>query len=450
MLGQNVNQKVPSWFLGLLYLICGVPGSWWLWYKRLYNGAKSDSALGFVGFFLWFAVHTAFCIWAAIAVPFSANQWSFAGFITAMKALDVCNFCGIIYLVGAGLWAAEAAWSVWVITDVFLFFRGKGGIKQAKEQAQKEAALAAFRGQTGNQRKVDLSAALVTLKGLSFINPRGKFDLTFTKEALVLSNAKSSIVVPTSLITHVAILDQLPNDTKKRCLLFVVLDRQGEPVMNGKQRLEALIVQTLESDTLSTTASTGEVLDGPTVAVLCQAVGMCLPSFDNFLAPNPDVYKSAKGHNAVPAIVKVSPGLLFPLAGALLFAERPALFVPHSDVLAVEFRRPSSATFDLVLHVRSAKAGGEGGSGGETVQQLEFSQVDSAELGRLRNYFASSRIQPYDPAAPPKVGAGPSGGAPEAGDDDDDDEGRDDKDDDSEDDDDEDFDPAELQRMEDG
>lgn len=57
------------------------------------------------------------------AVPFSANSWSFAGFVTAMNALDVNNFTGVIYLVGAALWSTEAAFSCWVITDVFLFWR---------------------------------------------------------------------------------------------------------------------------------------------------------------------------------------------------------------------------------------------------------------------------------------------------------------------------------------
>ncbi|EFJ49365.1 hypothetical protein VOLCADRAFT_80622 [Volvox carteri f. nagariensis] len=145
MLGQNVNQKVPSWFLALVYLITGVPLSWWLWYKRLYNGAKADSAFSFIWFFIWFAVHTAFCTWAAIAFPFSANQWSFAGFITALNALDKNYFAGVVYLVGAGCWTVLAAWSCWVIVDVFLHFRGKGGIRENREEKQKEEALAAFR-----------------------------------------------------------------------------------------------------------------------------------------------------------------------------------------------------------------------------------------------------------------------------------------------------------------
>ncbi|EFJ49366.1 hypothetical protein VOLCADRAFT_89719 [Volvox carteri f. nagariensis] len=239
--------------------------------------------------------------------------------------------------------------------------------------------------------------------------------MSFSRETFCLANAKGNIVVPTKLLTHVAILDQIPQDAKKRCLLFLVLDKSGSAVMNGKQRLEVIIVQTLESDSLTATASSGEVLEGPVAAVVCQAVGMCIPNFANFLAPEPEVYKSARGHVAVPAVVKVNSGLLFPLPGAVLFAERPAIFIPHSDILGVEYRRPQSATFDLVVHTKSGTAGGAGeasasgpagaaasGGGGVAVpasapqqqqQQVEFSQIDRGELGRLQSYFATSKIR---------------------------------------------------------
>ncbi|GIL72189.1 hypothetical protein Vretimale_337 [Volvox reticuliferus] len=234
--------------------------------------------------------------------------------------------------------------------------------------------------------------------------------------------------------------------------MFMVLDRNGAPVMNGKQRLEVIIIQTLETDTMSATTSNGEVLDGPVVAVLCQAVGMCIPNFTNFMAPEPEKYKSARGHAAVSAVAKVNSGHLFPLPKALVFVERPAIFVPHSDILAVEFRRPQSVTFDLVLHTAPREAPGESGAGG-SIQKVEFSQIDKGEMGRLQSYFANSKIKLYDPVAPPRLGngggaagatagggaggAGPSHGAAEV-----EQIGEDDDDDNDDDDDDEDFDPS--------
>lgn len=52
------------------------------------------------------------------AFPFSSEQWSFAGFVTAIKAFDISAFAGIIYIVGASLWTLEALFSLWVLKDV--------------------------------------------------------------------------------------------------------------------------------------------------------------------------------------------------------------------------------------------------------------------------------------------------------------------------------------------
>lgn len=59
------------------------------------------------------------CVFSACAAfPFSSEQWSFAGFVTAIKAFDISAFAGIIYIVGASLWTLEALFSLWVLKDV--------------------------------------------------------------------------------------------------------------------------------------------------------------------------------------------------------------------------------------------------------------------------------------------------------------------------------------------
>ncbi|KAG2501087.1 hypothetical protein HYH03_000905 [Edaphochlamys debaryana] len=268
---------------------------------------------------------------------------------------------------------------------------------------------------------------------------KGKYDISFSLQALTFSNAKTSIAIPTSAITHVAILDQIPQDTRKRCLLVIALNRSGPAAMNGKQRLQAVVIQTLESDTLDLVAPSGEALQGPTVAVVCQAVGMAIPDFANFLAPSPELYTSAKGNVAVGAVVGASQGFLFPLEGALLFAERPPLLLPHVATLAYEVRRPQSSTCDLVVHMRE----------GDAIVPVEFSQVEKAELGRLISYFERCRIKPYDPSNPPKLAAdGAAGGGGSGTNGEDDGDGDSDDEDDSEDD--EDFDPSALERLESG
>eukprot|EP00798_Chlamydomonas_sp_ICE-L_P030667 gene30667-35684_t len=119
--------------LAVIYFFLGIPLSVVLWYFRLYEGAKSDSTFGYIGFFISFCIHLGFCTWAAIGVPFSSESWSFAGFFTAMAGYDVSFFIGTIYLIGAILWTLEASYSFWCLKDVYFFFRGAGGVEQVKQ-----------------------------------------------------------------------------------------------------------------------------------------------------------------------------------------------------------------------------------------------------------------------------------------------------------------------------
>lgn len=37
-----------------------------MWYRRLYDAAKSNGSLTYFWFFLFFMVHIGFCCWAAV------------------------------------------------------------------------------------------------------------------------------------------------------------------------------------------------------------------------------------------------------------------------------------------------------------------------------------------------------------------------------------------------
>ncbi|XP_048530212.1 secretory carrier-associated membrane protein 4 isoform X2 [Triticum urartu] len=55
------------WFLAVIYFILGCPGAYYLWYRPLYRAMRNDSALKFGWFFLFYLVHIAFCVYAAIS-----------------------------------------------------------------------------------------------------------------------------------------------------------------------------------------------------------------------------------------------------------------------------------------------------------------------------------------------------------------------------------------------
>jgi hypothetical protein len=121
-----VHAKIAPFLWGALYLM-GIPGGWWLWYGRLYQGAIKDSAFAYGTFFLTFIpAHLVFVGWSAIAPPI-LNSDSHTGFWVAISSVFGDNTgVGIIYFIGAGLWALEFVWSFWTLKRVYSAFRGQG------------------------------------------------------------------------------------------------------------------------------------------------------------------------------------------------------------------------------------------------------------------------------------------------------------------------------------
>ncbi|GAV91695.1 SCAMP domain-containing protein [Cephalotus follicularis] len=60
---------VIIFLLATIYALLGIPLSYVLWYRPLYRAMRTDSALKFSWFFLFYLIHIVFCIFAAIAPP---------------------------------------------------------------------------------------------------------------------------------------------------------------------------------------------------------------------------------------------------------------------------------------------------------------------------------------------------------------------------------------------
>ncbi|KAK4770192.1 hypothetical protein SAY87_030724 [Trapa incisa] len=57
------------WFLAIIYAISGIPGGYVLWYRPLYRAMRTESALKFGWFFLFYLIHIGFVVYAALAPP---------------------------------------------------------------------------------------------------------------------------------------------------------------------------------------------------------------------------------------------------------------------------------------------------------------------------------------------------------------------------------------------
>ncbi|GAU42462.1 hypothetical protein TSUD_235310 [Trifolium subterraneum] len=106
---------VKIFFLAVIYALLGVPLSYVLWYRPLYRAMRTDSALKFSWFFMFYLLHIAFCIFAAIAPPIVFHGKSLTGILAAIDVFSDHVLVGIFYLIGFGLFCLEALLSLWVI-----------------------------------------------------------------------------------------------------------------------------------------------------------------------------------------------------------------------------------------------------------------------------------------------------------------------------------------------
>ncbi|KAI3515381.1 hypothetical protein L1887_14275 [Cichorium endivia] len=132
------------WFLAIIYLIAGVPGAYVMWYRPLYRATRTDSALKFGWFFLAYMFHIAFCVFAAVAPPIIFKGKSLTGILPALDVLTSNAFVGIFYLIGFAFFALESVMSIWVIQQVYMYFRGSGKAAEMKREAAKSTMMSAF------------------------------------------------------------------------------------------------------------------------------------------------------------------------------------------------------------------------------------------------------------------------------------------------------------------
>ncbi|KAL4202052.1 hypothetical protein AMTRI_Chr02g219070 [Amborella trichopoda] len=135
---------VKIWFLSIIYFIAGVPGAYVLWYRPLYRAMRTDSALKFGWFFFFYLLHIGFCLFASVAPPVVFHGKSLTGILPAIDVFGGHVLVGIFYLIGFGFFVLESLLSIWVIQQVYMYFRGSGKAAEMKREAARGAVRAAL------------------------------------------------------------------------------------------------------------------------------------------------------------------------------------------------------------------------------------------------------------------------------------------------------------------
>ncbi|XP_010556826.1 PREDICTED: secretory carrier-associated membrane protein 2 [Tarenaya hassleriana] len=132
------------WLLSSIYFISGVPGAYVFWYRPLYRATRTDSALKFGTFFFFYSLHIGFCIFAAVAPPIIFEGKSLAGVLPAIELMTSNLVVGILYFIGAGFFCVESLLSIWVIQQVYAYFRGSGKAAAMKQEATRSTLMHAL------------------------------------------------------------------------------------------------------------------------------------------------------------------------------------------------------------------------------------------------------------------------------------------------------------------
>ncbi|OVA13191.1 SCAMP [Macleaya cordata] len=138
------GEGVTLWLLAVIYFISGVPGGYVLWYRPLYRAMRTESTLNYGSFFLFYALHIGFCVIAAVAPPIIFKGKSLTGILAALDVMTGNALVGIFYFIGFGFFALESVLSIWVIQQVYMYFRGSGKAAEMKREAARGAMRAAI------------------------------------------------------------------------------------------------------------------------------------------------------------------------------------------------------------------------------------------------------------------------------------------------------------------
>ncbi|WOK96557.1 secretory carrier-associated membrane protein 1 isoform X2 [Canna indica] len=156
--GEGIN----IFFLGVIYFVAGVPGAYILWYRPLYRAMRTDSALSFGRFFVFYMIHIAFCTYSAVAPPFLFKGKSLTGILPAVEVTGDNVVVGIFYLIGFAFFCLESLISFWVFQQVYIYFRGSGKSTQRRGELKQQQRVAKSQlfamGDTGiEERKAQLN-----------------------------------------------------------------------------------------------------------------------------------------------------------------------------------------------------------------------------------------------------------------------------------------------------
>ena len=233
------------------------------------------------------------------------------------------------------------------------------------------------------------------LPPMSFVAPRGKFDLEFCDDMIVLHKCQKDdlrVVVPYDKVVRVFCVPKQDRYKTKKGHVWVLELSEGAAFR--KQSLKYIMFEIVTkqskdfeqlSVTVSRAASNGSIGVGTlsnTLPLLCESLitKLVLPrcSNKNIFRPSHEVFvSSTTNQSAISCYFKVDDGLLYPMKSGLLFLQKPIMFIPRDGIDEIMFGRGGSSstrTVDLSVSMTDGS------------DPVEFRMISREEQNALCDY----------------------------------------------------------------
>jgi hypothetical protein len=233
----------------------------------------------------------------------------------------------------------------------------------------------------------------MTVAGVTFIAPWGKFDLQVKASGFSLLSTGKVKKLYHFTRDDVKACMRVEDEKKKLCYFVVslgVTELTDALSTSSKKGISVLAFSCKVTEKFAL----GKVLLGEMSSPLTEAVRGLVTGQDCSLVeqvlttlvkhtfpgeletPSPNVFTGSNGGRYVMSYVKANQGLLFPLTSGLVFVKKPLLYLSHENIDSISNSRavPNSRSFDLQITLQDGSS-------------HEFGMIPSAEQACIADYL---------------------------------------------------------------
>mmetsp|Transcript_43777 Transcript_43777/g.70350 ORF Transcript_43777/g.70350 Transcript_43777/m.70350 type:complete len:165 (+) Transcript_43777:316-810(+) len=152
----GAGAGASDWFMATVFMLSGVPLSWWAWYRGLYSVSQKTQPGFFLTaaygrFFFNFGFHILMAAWMIAGLPAVGDMC--AGIFTVFGRLTAgtgfSTFLGFCALINVAVWSTVLALSLWVGGAALNRFSDGGGVAELRRGRDAAAAVAHVGSGTG-------------------------------------------------------------------------------------------------------------------------------------------------------------------------------------------------------------------------------------------------------------------------------------------------------------